>query len=169
LRSHRLAAAAQENGWFDAEITPVPVPAEGKQKAPTVLSADESIRRDSSLEKLARLPGAFKDGGSVTAGNSCGMTDGAAAGLALSDVDAIEVNEAFAAQVLTNEKMLGWDREKVNMHGGAIALGHPIGISGARIVVTLLGVLRRTGGEIGLAGICGAGGVSTAMVIRRET
>ena len=91
------------------------------------------------------------------------------AGMTLGDMDAYEVNEAFAAQVLTNELQLEWDRDKLNQHGGAIALGHPTGISGARILVTLDGVLRRTGGELGVASICGGGGVSTAMVVRRES
>jgi acetyl-CoA C-acetyltransferase len=91
------------------------------------------------------------------------------AGLTLTQMDLIEVNEAFAVQVLTNERTLKWDRAKLNVHGGAIALGHPTGISGARIVVTLYHALKRTGGKLGIAGICGGGGVSMAMVIRRET
>lgn len=91
-----------------------------------------------------------------------------AAGLTLNQMDAIEVNEAFAAQVLANERVLKWDRAKLNMHGGAIALGHPTGISGARIVVTLYHVLRHIGGELGIAAICGGGGVSMALVIKRE-
>ncbi len=91
------------------------------------------------------------------------------AGMTLDDMAAYEVNEAFAAQVLTNERQLDWDRDKLNQHGGAIALGHPTGISGARILVTLHGVLSRIGGELGVASICGGGGVTTAMVIRRES
>jgi acetyl-CoA C-acetyltransferase len=90
------------------------------------------------------------------------------AGMTLGDMDFIEVNEAFAAQVLTNERKLEWDRAKLNVHGGAIALGHPTGISGARILVTLTNVLRRNDGELGVASICGGGGVTMAMVIRRE-
>jgi acetyl-CoA C-acetyltransferase len=90
------------------------------------------------------------------------------AGMTLGDMDFIEVNEAFAAQVLTNERKLEWDRAKLNVHGGAIALGHPTGISGARILVTLTNVLRRNDGELGIASICGGGGVTMAMVIRRE-
>ena len=86
----------------------------------------------------------------------------------LDDIDLVEVNEAFAVQVLANEKVLKWDRSKVNVHGGAIALGHPTGISGARILVTLYYALKQHGGQIGLAGICGGGGVSMAMVIKRE-
>ena len=84
-------------------------------------------------------------------------------------MDYIEVNEAFAAQMIANERVLGWDRAKVNAYGGAIALGHPTGISGARIVVTLDNILRRQNKELGIAGICGGGGVTTAMVIRRES
>jgi acetyl-CoA C-acetyltransferase len=90
------------------------------------------------------------------------------AGRSLNDMDFIEVNEAFAAQVIANEKVLRWDRSKLNKHGGAIALGHPTGISGARIVLTLYHVLRVHDGELGVAGICGGGGVSMAMVIKRE-
>jgi acetyl-CoA C-acetyltransferase len=86
----------------------------------------------------------------------------------LNDMDLIEVNEAFAIQVLANEKMLGWDRNKLNVHGGAIALGHPTGISGARIIVTLYYALKRLDKEIGIAGICGGGGVSMATIIKRE-
>ena len=88
--------------------------------------------------------------------------------MSLGDMDFIEVNEAFAAQILANEKVLKWDRDKLNLHGGAIALGHPTGISGARIVLTLYHVLRVHNGELGVAGICGGGGVSMAMVIKRE-
>ncbi|MDY0000673.1 MAG: thiolase family protein [Polyangia bacterium] len=215
--SQHRAATAQENGWFDAEVVPVEIP--GKGKNPSVqFTRDESIRGDTTVEKLGKLKPAFKpDGGKVTPGNACGMTDGAcalvlttrehaktlgatplfsilgysntavngafmgegpgvaipkaleAAGLGLADMDLLEVNEAFAAQVLCNEKMLGFDRKRLNVHGGAIALGHPTGISGARIVITLLYALRRTGGELGVASICGGSGVSTAMVIRRET
>ncbi len=90
------------------------------------------------------------------------------AGMTLQQMDLIEVNEAFAVQVLANERVLQWDRAKLNVHGGAIALGHPTGISGARIVVTLYHALQRTGGELGIAAICGGGGVSMAMIIRRE-
>jgi acetyl-CoA C-acetyltransferase len=91
------------------------------------------------------------------------------AGLTLADMDLIDVNEAFAAQVIANERVLGWDRDKVNVHGGAIALGHPTGCSGARIVITLYHALKRVDGEFGVASICGGGGVSCALIIRRET
>lgn len=90
-------------------------------------------------------------------------------GMSLADMDFIEVNEAFAAQVLANERVLGWDRERLNVHGGAIALSHPTGVSGARILVTLDNVLRRRNKELGVASICGGGGVTTAMIIRRES
>jgi acetyl-CoA C-acetyltransferase len=215
VESHQKAAKAQSEGWFDAEIVPVEVPA--KRKEPAVLfEKDETIRPDTSLEKLAKLRAAFKKDGTVTAGNACGMSDGATAlvltsrehakalgatplfslvayssvavepttmgegpglalpaaleraGLTLDQMDLIEVNEAFAVQVLANEQTLKWDRAKLNVHGGAIALGHPTGISGARIVVTLYHALKGTGGELGIAGICGGGGVSMAMIIRRE-
>jgi len=89
--------------------------------------------------------------------------------MTLQQMDLIEVNEAFAVQVLANEQVLKWDRSKLNVHGGAIALGHPTGISGARIVVTLYHALKGTDGELGIAGICGGGGVSMAMIIRRES
>jgi len=216
LESHRKAARAQDEGWFDDEITPVEVPASGSRPA-CLFAKDESIRRDSTLEKLAALKPAFKKGGSVTAGNACGMTDGASAvvltsrekakslglqplfslwgcasaavenavmgegpavsipmalrnaGMTLGEMDLIEVNEAFAAQVLANERVLRWDREKLNVHGGAIALGHPTGCSGARIVVTLYHALKRRDKEFGVAAICGGGGVTCALVIRRET
>ena len=93
----------------------------------------------------------------------------ARADMKLADMDAIEVNEAFAAQMLANERVLKWDRAKVNRFGGAIALGHPTGFSGGRLLITLDNVLRRSGGTLGVAGICGGGGVTTAVVIRRES
>lgn len=216
LSSHQKAAQAQDNGWFDEEVTPVEVPAMGK-KPGFLFEKDESIRRDTSLEKLGKLRAAFKKDGKVTAGNACGMTDGACAmvmmtreqaksrgvrplfslvahasiavdnavmgegpgvaipaaleraGMSLADMDLIDVNEAFAAQVLGNERVLGWDRDRVNVHGGAISLGHPTGCSGARIVITLYHALKRVDGEFGVASICGGGGVSCGLIIRRET
>ena len=215
--SHRKAAAARDNGWFADELVPVEAPPPHRKADPVTFTTDETIREGTSVEKLAKLPAVFKKGGRVTAGNACGMSDGATAlivttrekaaaegwpvlfsvvshataacepetmgegpgiaipvaleraGMTLDDMAAYEVNEAFAAQVLTNERQLGWDRDKLNQHGGAIALGHPTGISGARILVTLNGVLKRIGGELGVASICGGGGVTTAMVIRRES
>lgn len=215
VSSHLKAAKAQSEGWFDAEIVPIEVPQ--KKGPPVKFDKDETIRADTSVEKLANLKPVFRKDGTVTAGNACGMSDGACAlvittrerakaigkqplfsiqaysevaveprfmgegpglaipaaldraGMKLADMDLIEVNEAFASQVLTNERMLKWDRDRVNVHGGAIALGHPTGISGARILITLHGALRRTGKEIGVASICGGGGVSMAMIIKRES
>jgi acetyl-CoA C-acetyltransferase len=215
VESHQKAAKARDNGWFDEEIVPVEVPAKGKQPA-LVFDKDETIRADTTIEKMAKLKPAFKKDGTVTAANACGMSDGATAliltsrdhakalgakplfslvaysnvavepstmgegpglaiptvleraGMKLDQMDLIEVNEAFAVQVLANERVLEWDREKLNVHGGAIALGHPTGISGARIVVTLYHALKRTGGNLGIASICGGGGVSMALIIKRE-
>jgi acetyl-CoA C-acetyltransferase len=216
VSSHLKASAAQSNGWFDEEITPVTIPAQGK-KPEVLFDKDESIRHDANIEAMGKLRPSFRSGGQVTAGNSCGLTDGAAflvamtreeasrrgltplfsvvdytqtavdgrfmgegpgvaipkvmkrAGMTLGDMDLIEVNEAFAAQVLANERVLGWDRAKLNIHGGAIALGHPTGCSGARIIVTLYHALKRTGGEFGVAAICGGGGSTMATIIKRES
>ena len=219
VASHQKAARAQANGWFDEEIVPVEVPAvgPGAPGQPAVrFEKDETIRADTTLEKVAKLKPVFKKDGTVTPANACGMSDGATAlvltsraqakvlgapplfslvaystvavepatmgegpsvsiplalkraGMSLDRMDLIEVNEAFAVQVLANERVLKWNRDKLNVHGGAIALGHPTGISGARIVVTLYHALKRTGGELGLAAICGGGGVSMALVIKRE-
>jgi acetyl-CoA C-acetyltransferase len=209
LRSHERAVAAQEAGRFDEEIVPVTV---AGKKGDTVVSADEGPRSDSSLEALARLRPAFQpDGGSVTAGNAPGITDGAAAlvigseealdgarplaritgyaqadvapewlfeapiggvrrlikkvGGSIDDFDLIEINEAFAAQVLADGNELGFDWERVNVNGGAIALGHPIGASGARVLTTLVHELRRRGGGRGLATLCLGGGGAVAMAI----
>lgn len=215
LESHKKAHEAQINGWFSEEIVPFEV-LHPDTKKPVIFTTDETIRPDTSLEKLSRLKPVFKQNGTVTAGNSCSMSDGATAlvvtsrekakslgveplfsivshataavdpdvmgegpsismpmalknvGMTLSDMDLIEVNEAFAVQILANEMNLKWDRNKLNVHGGAIALGHPTGISGARILVTLYYALKRIDKEIGIAGICGGGGVTTAMVIKRE-
>lgn len=215
LRSHQKAAEARTKGWFDEEIVPFTVPA--KRKKPEVLfDKDETIRADTSVEKLAKLPPAFREGGSVTAGNSCAMSDGATAvvvtsrakarelgaqplfslvshaatavdpaymgegpgvsiplalgraNMRLGDIELIEINEAFASQVLANKRMLNCDEERLNVHGGAIALGHPTGISGARIMVTLYNALRIHDKEIGIAAICGGGGTTSAVIIRRE-
>jgi acetyl-CoA C-acetyltransferase len=216
VESHLKAAAAQKNGWFDEEIVPVEIPAAGKTPA-FLFDKDETIRYDANLEKMAVIKPAFRKDGTVTAGNSCGLSDGAVAmvvttrkkaaelgiqplfsivsyaqlavepstmgegpgfsipaalkkaGMTLADMDIIEVNEAFAIQVLSNEKLLGWDRSKLNVHGGAIALGHPTGISGARILVTGYYALKQMGKTHCVAAICGGGGVTTAMVIRRES
>jgi len=216
VESHLKAAAAQKNGWFDKEIVPVEIPAAGKTPA-FLFDKDETIRYDANQETMAVIKPAFRKDGTVTAGNSCGLSDGAVAlvvtsrkkaaelgvkplfsivsyaqlavepstmgegpgysipaalkkaGMTLADMDIIEVNEAFAIQVLSNEKVLNWDRSKLNVHGGAIALGHPTGISGARILVTGYHALKGLGKTHCVAAICGGGGVSTAMVIRRES
>lgn len=215
LESHQKAARAQESGILKWEIAPSSAIGEIGDEI-SKLDHDESIRSDTSLEKLARLKPVFDKNGSVTAGNSCSMGDGGVAlvvtsrknaqergwtplfsvvsfaqvgvepqfmgegpgvaipaalkkaGMSLGDMDFIEVNEAFAVQMLVNEQMLNWDRQKVNIHGGAIALSHPTGISGARILMALYNALRVNNAELGVAGICGGGGVSTAMVIRKE-
>ena len=214
--SHQKAERAQKEGWFEEQITPVTVP--GSRKVPEVVfDKDESIRYGADLAAMAKLRPAFKKDGSVTAGNACGMTDGAAflvamtrdeaakrgvqplfsvvdytqtavdgrfmgegpgvaipkvlqrAGMQLADMDLIEVNEAFASQVIANERVLGWDRSKLNVHGGAIALGHPTGCSGARILVALYYALKNLDKELGVASICGGGGASMAMIIKRES
>lgn len=215
LESHHKAAKAQDEGWFDEEIIQVTIP--GSPKRPQeIFVKDEPIRRDTTLEQMAKLPAVFKQPGSVTAGNSCGLSDGASslilmsrdkakamglkplfsllgyssvgvenaymgegpgvaipkalekAGIHLNDIDLIEVNEAFAVQVLANERVLSWDPSKLNIHGGAIALGHPTGESGVRILVTLYHALKRVDKELGVASICGGTGVACAVVIKRE-
>ncbi|EME69962.1 acetyl-CoA acetyltransferase [Paramagnetospirillum caucaseum] len=216
LASQKKAAEAQAAGMFDSEIAPVTLAA-SRDRDETVVARDESIRPDTSLERLAKLKPVFKKDGSITAGNSCGMGDAAAAlvlttrghaksigkaplfsvvasaqiavepatmgdgpgwsiplaltraGMTLPDMDFIEVNEAFAAQMIANERVLGWDRARVNAFGGAIALGHPTGSTGARLMVTLDNILRKRDKELGIASICGGGGVTTAMIIRRES
>jgi acetyl-CoA C-acetyltransferase len=211
VRSHQRAIAAQEAGRFAEEIVPVTVPG---MKGDTVIEADEAPRSDTTLEALARLNPAFQpEGGTVTAGNSPGITDGAAAlvlasseaverdgltpiaritgyaqadvapewlfeapiqgvrrliervGGSVADFDLIEINEAFAAQVLADGNELGFDWDRVNVNGGAIALGHPIGASGARVLTTLLYELRRRGGGKGLATLCLGGGGAVAMAV----
>lgn len=217
LESQLKAAAAQAAGYFDGEIVPFRLEPTRKIPDGVMFSVDESIRADSTIEKLAKLKAVFKKDGSVTAGNACTMGDAACAlilttrqqaqaeglkplfsivsfadaaveppvmgegpglaiplalkraGMSLGDMDAIEVNEAFAAQMLANERVLNWDRAKVNMFGGAIALGHPTGFSGGRLLMTLDNILRHKDKEFGVASICGGGGVTTAMVIRRES
>ncbi len=209
LRSHQRALAAIDNGTFAREIVPVPLP-NGKQ-----MTTDEGPRRDTSLERLATLEPAFIKGGTVTAGNSSPLNDGAAAlvlmsadkarelgikplarvitmGVAgvrpdvmgigpvpaikkalqrahmqLSDIDMIELNEAFAAQSLAVVKELNLDLDRLNPHGGAIALGHPQGCSGSRIVVTLLNDLQTADKTIGMATLCIGGGQGLATIIER--
>jgi len=215
IESHLKASAAQKNGWFDEEIVPIEIPASKGTPAIT-FNKDETIRHEIDREKMAKIKPAFRKDGTVTAGNACGLSDGATAlvithrkkaeelgvkplfsiisysqvavspstmgegpalaipsalekaKMNLDDIDLIEVNEAFAIQVLANERVLKWNRKKLNVHGGAIALGHPTGISGARIIVTLYHALKRLDKEYGVAGICGGGGVTMATVIKRE-
>ena len=210
VQSHQQAAAATDAGRFKEEIVPVEI----KQKQGAVLvNTDEPIRRDTTLESLSKLKPAFQEGGTVTAGNAPGLSDGASAtvvvdqdvakangltvlaritgyasaaimpryifaaptravnrllqrtGLKINDFDLIEVNEAFAAQTLANGKELDWDWSRVNVNGGAVALGHPIGSSGSRVLITLIYELRRRGGGRGLATLCLGGGGAVAMSI----
>jgi len=201
-RSHHRAAAAQDAGRFADEIVPV-----------GDVTADESVRRDTTLEKLAGLKPVFDPEGTTTAGNAPGVTDGAscvvvcseewaaargieplahvlghayvadefaylarvpaaaseqvlsAAGRTIDDVARVEINEAFASVAGNSTRMLGADEEQVNVNGGAVALGHPIGASGGRIVGTLVHELRRNGGGLGLAAICSGGGQGDAVLL----
>ncbi|MGA2729611.1 MAG: acetyl-CoA C-acetyltransferase [Terracidiphilus sp.] len=211
FESQRRAASAKAEGAFTEELIPVNVPG---RKGVTVFLQDEHARADTTLEGLAKLRPAFKpDGGTVTAGNSSGLNDGAAmlvvttedyatehglpilarilsyatvgvephlmgigpasavpvalnrAGLSLSDIDLFELNEAFSAQSIAVIRELGLDAAKVNITGGAIALGHPIGASGARVLVTLIHALRRKRKAHGVASLCIGGGMGIAMVI----
>ena len=212
--SHRKAIAAIDGGTFEEEIVPVEVPQ--RKGSPVVFATDEGPRRDTSPEALGRLKPAFQPDGLVTAGNSPGITDGAAAtvvmsrakaeslgirplarivayaqaaveplriftapiyavrnllkrtGTTLDDYDLFEVNEAFAAQTLADGRELGLDWDKVNVNGGAIALGHPIGCSGTRVLVTLIHALRQRGLSRGLATLCLGGGEAVAMAIELE-
>ncbi|KAA0987143.1 acetyl-CoA C-acetyltransferase [Pseudomonas sp. ANT_J28] len=211
--SQQKAAAAIEAGYFKREITPILIPQ--RKGEPLVFDTDEQPRPDSTLQALGNLKPAFQKNGSVTAGNSSTLNDGAAvlllasaakakalglpvlaritayasagvdpsimgigpvpatrlaltkAGWTLDDLDLIEANEAFAAQSLAVGKELGWDTSKVNVNGGAIALGHPIGASGARILVSLLHELIRRDGKKGLATLCIGGGQGVSLVIER--
>jgi len=211
-RSHLRAAAAWDDGRLGDEVVPVEVPQ--RRGDPIVFARDEGIRPDTSAEKLAALKPAFREGGTITAGNASQISDGAAAvvvagreraeelglpvlaevvahgmsaerfaylhtvpaialqgalkkaGLDVHDLGLIEVNEAFAAVSLNVAKALGVDEAIVNVNGGAVALGHPIGMSGARLVLTLAHELRRRGLSLGGAAICGGGGQGDALVIR---
>ncbi len=211
LKSHQKAVAAIAAGQFKAEIAPVEIPQ--RKGPPVAFDTDECPRADTTLEALAKLKPAFKPDGQVTAGNSPGITDGAAAtvvmsqaradvlglkplaritgyaqaavdpqwlfiapvhavrallqrtGTRLEDYDLIEANEAFAAQCLADGKELGWDWDKVNVNGGAIALGHPIGCSGARVLVTLIYALRDRGLKTGIATLCLGGGEAVALSV----
>jgi acetyl-CoA C-acetyltransferase len=207
--SQQRAGAAQENGFFAREITPITLP------NGTVLDKDDCPRPTTTKEKLADLKPVFRPDGTVTAGNACPLNDGAAAvivmsdvrakelgltplariistgvsaldpeimglgpvgasqqalaraGMSIKDVDLVEINEAFAAQVVPSARQLGIPYEKLNINGGAIALGHPFGMTGARIMATLLNGLRSTGGTIGLETMCVGGGQGMAMIVER--
>lgn len=211
LRSHQRAIAAIDAGRFKDEIVPVEIPQ--RKGPPAVFDTDEAPRRDTSLDALARLRPAFKNDGTVTAGNAPGITDGGAAvvlmaaevarahgieplarisgyaqaaveprwlfiapvhavrrlmeraGGKVDDYELVEINEAFAVQALADGNELGWDWERVNVNGGAIALGHPIGASGARVLVTLLYAMRHQGARTGLATLCLGGGEAVAMSV----
>ena len=213
LESQQRAVHAIESGTFRDEIVPVEVPG---RKGPTIFDRDQQPRAETTAEALAKLRPAFKpQGGMVTAGNSSGLNDGAAAvvvtsrqkaeqlglkplasirsyasagveprvmgmgpvpstrfalekaGLKLSDIDLVEANEAFAAQSVAVGKELGFDRSRLNVNGGAIALGHPIGASGTRILVTLLYEMLRRQSHYGLATLCIGGGQGVAMIVER--
>ena len=208
LRSHQLAVYATDEGRFEREI--IPIDADGELR-----TTDQGIRRDTTLEALAALKPAFKEDGTVTAGNSSQISDGAAAvllmarekadelglaprarifdattvgvdpvimltgpipatrtllarnGMTISDVDLIEINEAFASVVCAWRRELEPDMDRVNVNGGALALGHPLGSSGARLVTTLLHELERSDSELGLVTMCTAGGTGTGTLIQR--
>jgi acetyl-CoA acetyltransferases len=210
-RSHQLAAAAQKNGAFAEEITPVTVPQ--RKGEPLVITEDEGVRPETTVETLAKLRPAFVPDGTITAGTSSPISDGACAvvvmrkakaeelglpwlaeigahgmvagpdsslhsqpsraiqhalgkqGLTVNDLKLVEINEAFASVVLQSIRDLGISQDIVNVNGGAIALGHPIGMSGARLVLTLALELRRRGGGIGAAALCGGGGQGDALII----
>ena len=214
LQSHQRAAAAQDEGWYDSEIVSIEVP-QGRKKDPIRVTQDEGVRRDTTLEKLAKLRPVFKAGGTVTAGNASPLNDGACAllitslakakalgidpmarivswghagvhpgvmgigpipasrkaldraGLKSADIDVAELNEAFASQTVASMRRLELDPEKVNPGGGAIALGHPLGCSGARITTTLAHGLQRTRGRYGLATMCIGVGQGIAVVLER--
>ena len=213
LTSQQRAAAAQSSGRFDAEIVPVTI--KGK-KGSTVFSRDEHLFPDATLEKMARLAPVFSKTGTISAGNSSGITDGAAAvvlaseefvqqnklkplarilaatsagvdprvmgigpvpairkmeqkhGLRLDSFDLVELNEAFAAQVLACDRELHFERGKLNVNGGAIALGHPIGCTGTRITVTLLHEMLKRKARRGLATLCVSGGMGMALAIETD-
>jgi len=204
--SQMKAKAAQEQNRFKEEIVPVHIK---ERKREFDFDQDEYPRHDSSLESLAKLRPAFKKDGSVTAGNSSGINDGAAAllimsldkakelglkpmailrtgvsialdpaimavsklmeksGLTVDDIDLFELNEAFAAQAIPSVRELGLDSEKVNVNGGAIALGHPIGASGARVLVTLVHEMAKRESKLGVASLCIGGGMGVATLVER--
>ena len=212
VASQHKASAAQKSGRFKDEIAPVTIKG---RKGDTVVSDDEYIRHDSSMDVMAKLRPAFSKDGTVTAGNASGINDGACALVVMSateakkrgltplariasfatagvdpavmgtgpipssrkalaragwnaaDLDLVEANEAFAAQACAVNKDLGWDTAKVNVNGGAIAIGHPIGASGARVLVTLLHEMQKRDAHKGLATLCIGGGMGVAMCVER--
>ncbi|MEE2816040.1 MAG: acetyl-CoA C-acetyltransferase [Actinomycetota bacterium] len=212
-RSHQRAAAAQDEGVFDAEIVEVSVPQ--RKGEPIVLASDEGIRPDTTVESLAGLRAAFAEGGSITAGNASQISDGAAAvvvttrenadargwpvlavigasgqtagpdnslqaqparaieralekqGITAGDLDLVEINEAFGAVVARSQQELGLSSDMINVHGGGIAIGHPIGASGARLVVHLAHELSRRGSGTAVAALCGGGGQGEALILTR--
>ncbi|WCD92346.1 acetyl-CoA C-acetyltransferase [Microbacterium sp. nov. GSS16] len=211
--SHQRAAAAQDEGVFDAEIVEVSVPQ--RKGEPIVLASDEGIRPDTTVESLAGLRAAFAEGGSITAGNASQISDGAAAvvvttrenadargwpvlavigasgqtagpdnslqaqparaieralekqGITADDLDLVEINEAFGAVVARSQQELGLSSDMINVHGGGIAIGHPIGASGARLVVHLAHELSRRGSGTAVAALCGGGGQGEALILTR--
>jgi acetyl-CoA C-acetyltransferase len=211
-RSHQLAAKAQKNGLYDEEITPVLIPQ--RKGDPIEFREDEGIRADTTPESLSKLRPAFTKDGTITAGSSSPISDGACAvvvmskakaeelglawlaeigahgnvagpdnslqsqpsnaiqhalgkeGLSVDDLDVIEINEAFASVGIQSMRDLGVDSDKVNPNGGAIALGHPIGMSGARLALHLALELKRRGGGVGAAALCGGGGQGDALILR---
>ncbi|NMH99049.1 acetyl-CoA C-acyltransferase [Pseudonocardia acidicola] len=211
-RSHQRAAAAAKNGVFAEEIVPVEIPQ--RKGDPVLFDTDEGVRGDTTTESLGKLRPAFSSDGTITAGSSSQISDGAAAvvvmskakaeelglswlaeigahgvvagpdaslheqpanaievacrkeGISPADLDLVEINEAFAAVGVVSTRKLGIDEDKVNVNGGAIALGHPIGMSGARIALHLALELRRRGGGVGAAALCGGGGQGDALVLR---
>jgi acetyl-CoA C-acetyltransferase len=213
VRSHARAAAAWAEGRLSAETVPVEV--RGRRGQSVVVDSDEGFRGDATLAELGSLRPAFRQDGTITAGNASQISDGAAAvvvmsreraeragieplaeivshgmsadrfgwlhtvpalainralekaGLKPADLGLVEINEAFAAVALNATRMLGLDEERVNVNGGAVALGHPIGASGARLVLTLANEMRRRGVALGAAALCGGGGQGDALVLRR--
>ncbi|MBH0778077.1 acetyl-CoA C-acyltransferase [Nocardia bovistercoris] len=210
-RSHRLAAAATESGAFAAEIAPVEI---SSRKGTVTVAADEGIRAETTVESLGKLRPAFAKDGTITAGASSQLSDGAAAVVVMSkalaeargiewlaeirahalvagpdtsllhqpanaieaalkrdgettiaDLDLFEINEAFAGVAIASTRQLGIDADKVNIHGGAIAVGHPVGMSGARIALSLAHSLKAAGGGTGAAALCGGGGQGIAMIL----
>jgi 3-oxoadipyl-CoA thiolase len=215
LDSHRKAVDAANAGRFESEILPIDAPVDPRRRGTVTIDSDEGPRADTSLEALAGLAPVFKEGGTVTAGNSSPMNDGAAAlllateqgldrhgltpiariaatgaagvhpdimgigpvpasekalgraGLSVADLDLVELNEAFAAQAVASMRLLGIDPERVNVNGGAIALGHPLGASGARILVTLIHEMARRDARYGLATMCIGVGQGISTVVER--